>query len=76
MIVCVCRNVSDRTIRAAIEAGATTVHQVAAATAAGTSCGCCRAAIESMIVAARSGRSGAPSAGCPSRSDDGGREAA
>ncbi len=42
MIVCVCRAISDRAVRAARAAGARTVEAIAAATGAGTLCGCCR----------------------------------
>lgn len=41
MIVCSCRAVSDRTVRAAIASGAETVDEVAARCGAGEQCGSC-----------------------------------
>ncbi|MCI0670416.1 MAG: (2Fe-2S)-binding protein [Myxococcaceae bacterium] len=55
MIVCICRVVSDRTIRAAIQEGASTVHQVAMACRAGTVCGGCRPQIAELIAESRGG---------------------
>jgi len=49
MIVCLCRAVSDRTIRAARAEGASTVEAIAAVTGAGTGCGCCRGAIAQIL---------------------------
>ncbi len=49
MIVCLCRGVSDRAIRAAREAGASTPALVAVRTGAGTGCGCCRGEIERIL---------------------------
>ncbi len=49
MIVCMCRVLSDRAIRAAIAGGAATVEQVAAACRAGTCCGACVPDLERMI---------------------------
>lgn len=49
MIVCVCRAVSDRVIRATIHAGATTVSEVSRACRAGSCCGACRPAIGQLI---------------------------
>jgi bacterioferritin-associated ferredoxin len=44
MVVCSCRAVSDRTIRAAIAAGASTVPELTARCAAASGCrGCCPA---------------------------------
>ncbi|MCI0569721.1 MAG: (2Fe-2S)-binding protein [Myxococcaceae bacterium] len=54
MIVCICRVVSDRTIRAAINEGASTVHQVAMACRAGTVCGGCRPQIAELVAESRS----------------------
>lgn len=53
MILCSCKNVSDRTVRAAIAQGATTVEAVAEATQAGTECGSCRCDLRCLIDAAR-----------------------
>lgn len=64
MIVCLCRRVSDRTIRAARADGAHTVEAVAAATGAGTGCGCCRGTIAKIL--AEPCRP-APCAGCPAQ---------
>lgn len=52
MIVCVCRAVSDRTIRAAIAEGAKTVQQVSQACRAGDSCGACCPTISRMMTEA------------------------
>ena len=49
MYVCLCRGVTDRKIRAAIEAGAGTVQAVGRRTGAGTECGECHRAIEELI---------------------------
>jgi bacterioferritin-associated ferredoxin len=49
MYVCVCRAVSDREIKAAIEAGADTVAAVTAACCAGDDCGACHGVIEELI---------------------------
>jgi bacterioferritin-associated ferredoxin len=51
--VCLCRGVSDRKIRAAIEAGATDVGAIGTRTGAGTVCRDCHPAIEEMLRAAR-----------------------
>jgi bacterioferritin-associated ferredoxin len=64
VIVCVCRNVSDRTISAAIDAGAQDLGAIARATGAGTSCGCCRETIAAMLAGASPCKS-APCAACP-----------
>lgn len=42
MIVCHCANVTDRDIRAAIDAGATSIKAVIRATGAGRCCAPCR----------------------------------
>jgi bacterioferritin-associated ferredoxin len=50
MIVCLCREVSDREITAAVRAGATTLDDVARACAgAGTDCGSCRSLIQRQL---------------------------
>lgn len=41
MIVCICQNVSDRKIREAVEAGATTMPQVRDRLGVGICCGKC-----------------------------------
>jgi bacterioferritin-associated ferredoxin len=64
VIICVCRGVSDRAVAAAIEAGADGAEAVAAATGAGTDCGCCRDAIEALM-SRRSPCRSTPCPGCP-----------
>jgi bacterioferritin-associated ferredoxin len=51
MYVCVCRAVTDETVRKAIDAGADTVGAVTARTCAGDDCGACHDLIEDMIEA-------------------------
>jgi bacterioferritin-associated ferredoxin len=51
MYVCVCRAVTDETVKAAIDAGAHSVDDVTAACCAGDDCGSCHAVIEEMIEA-------------------------
>jgi bacterioferritin-associated ferredoxin len=64
VIVCVCRNVSERAVAGAVQAGARTVAEISRATGAGTSCGGCRGTIEAMIAGLAPCRS-EPCAGCP-----------
>jgi bacterioferritin-associated ferredoxin len=49
MIVCHCRRVCDRTIRAAIQAGARTEDAIAEACGAGTVCGGCGPVVSELI---------------------------
>jgi len=49
MIVCVCRGVSDRTVRAVIAGGAQTRDEVQKACGAGTNCGKCRAMLSEFL---------------------------
>jgi bacterioferritin-associated ferredoxin len=49
MIVCHCRRVSDRTIRAAVREGACTEERVAEMCGAGTCCGGCVPAVNEII---------------------------
>ena len=49
MVVCHCRAVTDGTIRAAIQAGATTVSQLARCCRAGSGCGGCCAALRQLL---------------------------
>ncbi|MEY4576291.1 MAG: BFD-like [2Fe-2S] binding domain [Pseudomonadota bacterium] len=49
MIVCHCRRVCDRAIRAAIHAGAGTEDQVADACGAGSVCGGCVPAVTELL---------------------------
>lgn len=68
MIVCICRNVSERAVRAAIAGGADSVEAVGVATGAGTGCGCCRRTIAAIIAAeAVPAAAGAGCAACPRR---------
>ena len=50
MLVCHCKQVSDRQIRDAVRAGARTRGEVARACAAGTRCGGCRPAVEEIVL--------------------------
>jgi bacterioferritin-associated ferredoxin len=49
MILCSCRAVNDRSIREVIEAGASTVEEVADACRAASRCGGCRPAIQELL---------------------------
>ena len=49
MILCLCRGVSDRAVRAVIDAGAATVDDVTAACAAGSDCGACHEMLEEVL---------------------------
>jgi bacterioferritin-associated ferredoxin len=55
MIVCICRRVSDRTVRAVIADGAVTLGDVASACGAGSGCGACCEQICEMIEEQRAG---------------------
>ena len=58
MIVCHCRRVSDRTIRAAVQAGADTEDAVSEVCGAGSRCGRCLPAVSELIDSERpTGRS-------------------
>ncbi len=50
MIVCICKVVSDRTIKASIAAGAGTIDEVAMSCRAGTGCGACRPMIAALLI--------------------------
>jgi bacterioferritin-associated ferredoxin len=65
VIVCVCKSISDRVVRAARAAGALTAEAIAVVTGAGTSCGCCHDTIETMLAAPCKAE---PCLGCPNRS--------
>lgn len=64
MIVCICKFVTDRQVRAARAAGASTVEAVGAATGAGTGCGCCHETIAKILAAPCKPE---PCHGCPNR---------
>ena len=49
MVVCSCRAVSDRAVRAAIDDGATSVEEVTARCAAASRCGGCSPTLERLI---------------------------
>jgi bacterioferritin-associated ferredoxin len=49
MILCLCRGISDRTVRLTVVTGATSVDAVAAICGAGTDCGSCRHAIQDLV---------------------------
>jgi bacterioferritin-associated ferredoxin len=52
MKICVCRDVSDRDLRAAVRCGRT-IDEVVAATGAGSDCGACEEALSRLAEAAR-----------------------
>lgn len=56
MILCVCKGVSDKKVRAAVDDGCETVKQVGSACAAGTDCGICARAIHDLLHARRGRR--------------------
>jgi len=49
MLVCQCHNVTDRKLRALVQAGAKSAGDVARACKAGTSCGSCRPAVLAIV---------------------------
>jgi len=49
VIVCVCKGVSDRDIRACIRQGSASVREVGQRCHAGTDCGLCRADIRNLL---------------------------
>jgi bacterioferritin-associated ferredoxin len=49
MVVCSCRAVTDRAVRAAVAAGATQLAEVIATCAAGAGCGGCWPRLERML---------------------------
>ena len=49
MYVCLCKGVSERSVRACIRAGASTVPEVGKGCGAGTDCGACRGMIRDLI---------------------------
>jgi len=55
MFVCVCNAVSDRTITAAIEDGASSLADLMVSCDAGTGCGTCHVALEQMLKSADAG---------------------
>jgi len=65
VIVCHCRAVSDRVIRASIREGATTLDEVAAETGASACCGGCEPTVTQILdeELGAEGASAAPAAG-------------
>jgi bacterioferritin-associated ferredoxin len=53
MIVCHCMGVSDRSVRRAIQEGASTRRDVARACRAGTGCGGCRPLLDRLLASER-----------------------
>ena len=53
MIVCVCRGVTDRTIRTLVREGASTLHDVALGCSAGACCGGCQETLVSILESER-----------------------
>ena len=49
MFVCSCTGVTDRTVRACVIAGASTVDEVAERCGAGRRCGGCRPVVEELL---------------------------
>jgi bacterioferritin-associated ferredoxin len=65
MIVCLCRGVSDRKVRLAVLAGATSLSAVARACDAGRGCGACHEEIERLVDEGAMANDGGPcSAAC------------
>jgi bacterioferritin-associated ferredoxin len=64
VIVCVCRRVTEGAIAAAVERGALSLEEIAAATGAGIGCGCCHETLE-RLAAPASPCSSTPCPGCP-----------
>jgi bacterioferritin-associated ferredoxin len=50
MIVCVCHNVSDRAIRAAMDAGASSLSEIRAQLNVGACCGKCIPSAKALVV--------------------------
>jgi bacterioferritin-associated ferredoxin len=55
VIVCLCKGVSDRDIRAAVRQGSASVREVGERCRAGTDCGLCRVDIRELIQKERGG---------------------
>ncbi len=56
MVVCHCKAVSDRTVDAAIAAGASSVPEITALCTAGGGCGGCHRMLESLLDATATAR--------------------
>jgi bacterioferritin-associated ferredoxin len=66
MVVCHCRGVTDRQVRAAIDDGARTLAQVGMRCGAAQQCGGCRFAVSDLLVSTGT----APDMQCSSREDE------
>lgn len=53
MIVCLCRGVDERGVRAAIARGAETADDVTSGCGAGADCGACRSMLDAILREAR-----------------------
>ncbi len=60
MILCLCRGVSDHTVRATIGRGAATLDEVVAACRAASDCGACQDAVLDLLDEARRHRHAMP----------------
>jgi len=49
MIICLCRDVSEREVETAVARGATTVSEVSRACGAGSDCGACHHLLAALI---------------------------
>lgn len=54
MIVCLCRDVSERQVETAVAGGTATVHEISRACGAGSDCGACQYLLAALIEDARS----------------------
>ncbi|HUL99243.1 MAG TPA: (2Fe-2S)-binding protein [Mycobacterium sp.] len=57
MYVCLCLGITTETVREAIDCGASTSRQVAAACGAGSQCGRCRRTVRAIIASESDARS-------------------
>lgn len=53
MVVCLCKGVNDRKIRALVEGGAQTLREVVRSCQAGSDCGACLCQVKELIDQAR-----------------------
>jgi len=49
MYICICSAITDRQIRAAVAAGATSLEDVSMQLGVGAGCGCCREAAQQIV---------------------------
>ena len=49
MYICICNAVTDRQIRAAVAAGATSIDDLSMQLGVGAGCGCCREAAQEVL---------------------------